>query len=136
MPTKVKAHRRRGTRGVRRHWRTDLPMQVRLLKRGSPEWFREEHEGGPIGRAEMFVNPRRPFVVYIAEAEHMREEEVVPVLSHETLHAAVGIAGGGLASAKLDDPVNRRWANVPETSGLYAPMGRKRDDILRAEDYR
>lgn len=122
--TAVRAHPRHGSRGVRRHWRT-MPMQVHILKEGSPEWFREEAEGGPIGRAEMFVNPRRPFVIHIANGAALTEEEVAPVLSHETMHSAVGRAGGLRASIELDSPWNRRGANVPETSGLYPVMGRK-----------
>lgn len=78
MPSEVKAHARRRTRGVRRHMRFRRgPIGVRL----APP---EEQEG-----SYAFVMPMRPNTIYIDSSRNVTPEETVRMLGHEQVHAVL-----------------------------------------------
>ncbi len=120
----VRAHPRKGTRGVRRY--TRRPFGVRIFRPTDFEMFPRTEEHPP---AYMRYHPelvagsihRRPYTIYLFNARGMRNpKKLVPTLSHETLHGTLVSEGEVDASSAVD-----RMKNMPYVTYNGLPVRKK-----------
>lgn len=114
MPTtNIRAHPRRGTRGVRRHVRTRITVALTPHRwRGNPVLQRDFDAAKAAVGAEpseptmAFVDMDNPGIIFINEVppshERVFEENISGIISHETLHDVLQRYRLPEASERLD----------------------------------
>lgn len=128
---RVRAHARRGTRGVRSHLRFAVgktyPTTIRIAKRGGElRYFMDRYNGEDyMARVRAFYRPDRG-TIYLNELRSVdprdQPTDTAGTVSHEELHRVLDSLGEREASAKLDRLPRYSYGpylDVPEMSGLH-----------------
>ena len=115
--TTVRAHQRRGTRGVRTHVREwPDPHTVTIVPRGTPLWERLDNPDDPLENTIAGVFPTDPTRIYLFDARGIGPKRISKTFAHENLHQTMTYLGEVEASYALDDLQHNR---APEASGLF-----------------
>jgi hypothetical protein len=109
--TRVKPHRRTGTRGVRGH--------VRILKARSPEAERINRIEGLTDDDIALIPLDEPDNIYIYNGRDLGPKHAVPVISHEELHRALHRIGEKEGSFGIDVNSEKRAYLYPDAGGLF-----------------
>jgi hypothetical protein len=122
--SEVRAHPRRGTRGVRRFWRRppmDMTPRIELRLALHPDanyreryWYEVSRKRGDTAQ----VSDEHPGVIYLFR-EPPPPTSIEEVLSHEELHRALRGIGEGKAYYDLDRVSNYKTARKHGTTGGF-----------------
>lgn len=136
--TTVRAHSRRGTRGISPTGKLSVRRGTRVRRhyrqlRNEPSITLTLNRQFPLTREEekiiAFTHPRYPYVIFLNRGKEGADYHIENVLSHETLHDVLNRRGEVSASNVMDarhsEFLGRDYYMLPNGMYYYAPKNRR-----------